>query len=175
MCALSGFLFFLSFFMCVLHVIHVWFWSGCSHLRKPLSLSLSLSFFLSVSFSRSLVSSPCSLHRRGIPISGARETGRYSLCVLVYNVAGSGASSAPPRPAPGAYAAGAHSPLEPLRGFVACFAICNGCARAANWIAPLRSVQLCSAQLYSALDVPRRGPEAALHRAFSPRPISTSE
>lgn len=55
------------------------FWFGVVF-SGSLSLSPSLVYW-------SLVLSPC----RRRPISRARETSRYSLCVLVYNVAASGA------------------------------------------------------------------------------------
>lgn len=63
-----------------------------------------------------------------LPIFRARETGRYSpLCARSFTML----PRLEPRHRRGRLR-GVHSPLEPLHGFVACFAICNACARAAN-------------------------------------------
>ena len=97
-------------------------------LRKPVSfLSLPPSSRFT-GLSRTLSLRCCRL-----PIFRARETGRYSpLCARSFTML----PRLEPRHRRGRLR-GVHSPLEPLHGFVACFAICNACARAANWIARL--------------------------------------
>lgn len=88
---------------------------------SPFSLSLfPLPRFTGLSRTLSL--------RCRLPIFRARETGRYSpLCARSFTML----PRLEPRHRRGRLR-GVHSPLEPLHGFVACFAICNACARAAT-------------------------------------------
>ena len=95
--------------------------------------SLSLFSLSSPSSRFTGLSRTLSLRCCRLPIFRARETGRYSpLCARSFTML----PRLEPRHRRGRLR-GVHSPLEPLHGFVACFAICNACARAANWIARL--------------------------------------
>lgn len=94
-------------------------------------------FWFGVVFSGSLSLSPSlvywSLYTLSMPsspyLSRARDRPILSLCARLQCCRVW--CAAPPRPTQGRTQP-ARSPLEPLHGFVACFAICNACARAAN-------------------------------------------